>query len=114
MPLSLDFSENVDAVVVSKRSGHLVVVHGQMILLDSPQLGQPCGIDNLEDPRLLVLPGDVAGVPLLGVVEQLLQKVPQQPAVGVQLGGLPVGGGRGLRRGCRRRPGGSSLRRRCG
>ena len=36
MPLSLDFPENVDAVVVSQCPGHLVVVHRQVVLLNAP------------------------------------------------------------------------------
>jgi hypothetical protein len=43
--------------------------------------GQPGRVDNLEDARLLVLPLDVAGVPLGPVVQQLLQEVPQQATV---------------------------------
>jgi hypothetical protein len=43
--------------------------------------GQPSRVDDLEDPRLLVLPLDVAGVPLGPVVQQLLQEVPQQATV---------------------------------
>ena len=50
--------------------------------------GQPGWVDNFEDAGLLVLPLDVAGVTLCAVVQQLLQEVPQQPAVrrrGVQI-----------------------------
>jgi hypothetical protein len=43
--------------------------------------GQSGRVDNLEDACLLVLPLDVAGVPLGPVVQQLLQEVPQQTTV---------------------------------
>ena len=114
MPLSLHFPQNVDSVIISQSTRHLVVIHWQVIFLNAPKFGQSGRINNLEHTRILILPSNVRSISLLRVVEQLLQEVPQQPAVGVQLGGLPVWGGRGLRRGCRRRPGGSSLRRRCG
>ena len=65
MPLSLDFSENVDSVVVSECPGHLVVVHAEVVLLDSPQLGQTGRVDNFEDPGVLVFPGYVGSVTLL-------------------------------------------------
>ena len=37
--LPLDLAEDVDAVVVAQRPGHLIVVHGQVVLLDTPQPG---------------------------------------------------------------------------
>ena len=43
--------------------------------------GQSGRVNNLEDAGLLVLPLDVAGVPLGPVVQQLLQEVPQQATV---------------------------------
>jgi hypothetical protein len=43
--------------------------------------GQAGRVNNLEYPGLLVLPLDVAGVPLGPVVQQLLQEVPQQATV---------------------------------
>lgn len=88
MALPLDLAQDVDPVVVAQGPGHLVVVHRQVVLLDPPQPGQPGWVDNLEDARLLVLPLDVAGVPLRPVVQQLLQKVPQQATIrggGVQV-----------------------------
>ena len=90
VPLSLDLSEYVDPVVVSEGPGHLVVVHGEVVLLDAPQLGQPRRVHDLEHAGLLVLPRDVGGVATGGVVEQLLQKVPQESAVRVQLRRLAV------------------------
>ena len=85
MTFSLNLAKNVDSVIISERAGHLVVVHRQVVLLNAPKLGQTGRVDNLEDSGLLVLPGDVAGVPLALVVEQLLQKVPQETTVRVQL-----------------------------
>jgi hypothetical protein len=64
VPLPLHFPQNVDSVVISERPRHLVVVHGQVVLLDAPQLGQARGVHDLEDAGLLVLPGNVVGVPL--------------------------------------------------
>jgi hypothetical protein len=61
-----------------------------MILLDAPELGQAGGVDDLKHSRVLVLPGDVVGVATLRVVKQLLQKVPKEPPVRVQLGCLSV------------------------
>ena len=90
VPLSLDLSEYVDPVVVPQRPRHLVVVHGEVVLLDAPQLGQPRRVDDLEHPGLLFLPRDVGGVAARGVVEQLLQEVPQEAAVRVQLRRLAV------------------------
>jgi len=72
MSFSLHFAQNVDSVVISKSSGHLVVIHRKMVLLNAPKFSQSGGINDLEDARLLVLPRDVAGVPLTTVVEQLL------------------------------------------
>ena len=88
--LSLDLPEYVDPVVVPQRPRHLVVVHGEVVLLDAPQLGQARRVDDLEHAGVLVLPRDVGGVAPGGVVEQLLQKVPQEAAVRVQLGRLAV------------------------
>ena len=90
MPLALDLPEYVDSVVVAQRPRHLVVVHGEVVLLDAPQLGQPRRVHDLEHARLLVLPRDVGRVPPRRVVQELLQEVPQQPPVRVQLGRLAV------------------------
>lgn len=48
-----------------------------MILLDAPQFGQSGRIYDFEHARFPILPRYVVRVPLGGVVEQLLQKVPQ-------------------------------------
>jgi hypothetical protein len=37
VPLSLDLPEDVDPVVVAEGAGHLVIVHRQVVLLDTPQ-----------------------------------------------------------------------------
>ena len=87
MPLALDLPQDVDSVVVSERARHLVVVHRQVVLLNAPKLGQAGRVHDLEHPGLLVLPGDVAGVALARIVQQLLKEVPEQPTVGVQLRG---------------------------
>ena len=52
-----------------------------MVLLDAPELSQALGVHDLEDPGVLVLPLDVCGVALVGVVQQLLQEAPQQATV---------------------------------
>jgi len=79
--LSLDLAQNIHAVVVAQSSRHLVVVHGKVVFLDTPQFGQTGRVDNLEDAGVTALPGNVAGVPLCGVIEQLLQKVPQKATI---------------------------------
>ena len=109
MALALHLSQDVDSVVVPGGGGrvtccpdtgltvspqgpaHLVVVHAEVVLLDAPQARQAGGVDYLEDARLLVLPLDVGGVALAGVVEQLLEEVPEEAAVGA--GGLALGFG---------------------
>ena len=90
--LSLDLPQDVDSVVVAECPAHLVIVHAQMIFLNAPEPRQTGRIDNFEDSRLLVLPLDVGGVSLPGIVQQLLQKVPEQPPVGGGGLGLPLGG----------------------
>ena len=85
MALSLHLPQDVDSVVISQCSTHLIIVHAQMIFLNAPEPGQSGRVNNFEDSRLLVLPLDVGGVSLPGIVQQLLQKVPEQP---------PVSGGR--------------------
>jgi hypothetical protein len=81
MALALDLPQYVDAVVVAQGPTHLVVVHGEMILLDAPEPSQARGVDDFEDPGVPALPRDVVGVTLRGIVEQLLEKVPEQSAV---------------------------------
>lgn len=76
MSFSLNFSEDVHPVVVAQGAGHLVVVHGEVILLDAPELGQTSGIHYLEHAGVVALPRDVVGVTLAGVVKQLLEEVP--------------------------------------
>jgi hypothetical protein len=48
-----------------------------MVLLDAPQFGEPCWIHNLEHSGIVVLPCYVVGVTLSGVIQQLLEEVPQ-------------------------------------
>ena len=81
MPLSLDLPQNVDSVIISESSAHLVIIHAQMILLNAPEPGQAGRVDDLEDAGLLVLPLDIRGVPLTWVVQQLLQEVPEQATI---------------------------------
>jgi hypothetical protein len=52
-----------------------------MILLDSPKLRQTSWIHNFEDASVTTLPRDVIAVPLLVIVEKLLQEIPQQSSV---------------------------------
>ena len=72
MTFALNFSQNVDSIIISESSTHLVVVHAQMVLLNAPEPGKSGRIDDLEHTGLLVLPLDVGGVPLAGVVQKLL------------------------------------------
>jgi hypothetical protein len=81
MALSLDLAQDVYAVVVAKGSGHFVVVHGEMVLLDAPKLGQAGGVHNFEDASIAALPGNVAGIPLCRVVEKLLKEIPQEATI---------------------------------
>ena len=83
MTLSLDLPQNVDSVVISQCSGHFVVVHGQVVLLNAPQFGQAGRIDNLKHPRVLVLPGNVGLISLLSIIQKLLQEVPEESSVRV-------------------------------
>ena len=96
---ALDLAEDVDAVVVAQGARHLVVVHRRVVLLDAPETGQTGRIGDLEDARFAVLPGDVVRVALAGIVEQLLQKVPQQPAVGARVQAVAAGAGAARRLG---------------
>ena len=82
MTFTLNFSENIDSIIISQSSAHLVIVHAQMVLLNAPEPGQTSRINNLEHACLLVLPLDVGSVPLSGVVQELLQEVPEQSSVG--------------------------------
>lgn len=81
MSLALHLSQDIHAVVVAQSARHLVVVHGQMVLLDAPELGQAGGIDDLEDTRVAAFPGYQIAVLLVAIVQQLLQEVPQQAAI---------------------------------
>lgn len=74
---SLNFPEDVDAIIIAQRPAHLVVVHREVVFLDAPESSQSGRIDNFEHPGLSILPRYVICVPLRRVVEQLLQKVPQ-------------------------------------
>ena len=81
MPLPLHLPQDVHSVVVAQRPGHLIIVHTQVVLLNAPQSSQAGRIDDFEDACVLILPLDIRSVPLAWVVQQLLQKVPQQPTV---------------------------------
>ena len=95
MALSLYFAQNVDSVIVSECARHLVIVHRQVILLNAPKFGQAGRIDDLEHTRLFVFPSDVRSVALRRIVQELLQEVPQETPVGVELGRLLFHRGRG-------------------
>jgi hypothetical protein len=69
VPLSLDFAKDIDSVVISESARHLVVVHGEVVFLNAPEFGQSGRVNDLEHTRLLVLPGDVAGVALALQIE---------------------------------------------
>ena len=63
-----------------------------MIFLNAPEPGQTGRVDNFEDSCLLVLPLNVGGVSLPGIVQRLLQKVPEQPPVSGGRLSLPLSG----------------------
>jgi hypothetical protein len=65
---TLHLPEDVYPVIVTQGSGHLVVIHGQVVLLYAPQFGKTRGIDNLENSHFLVFPRYEAGETLMGVV----------------------------------------------
>lgn len=48
-----------------------------MVLLDAPEFGEAGGVDDFENAAFVVLPRDVAGVALVGVVEELLEEIPE-------------------------------------
>jgi len=77
VPFSLDLPKDVDSIVIAKSSAHLIIVHRQMVLLDSPKTCQSRWVDYLKDARLYVLPRYKTAVSLTWVIQQLLQKVPQ-------------------------------------
>lgn len=52
-----------------------------MVLLYSPQTGKAGWVHYLEYPSFHILPGDEAAIPLCGIVEELLEKIPQQAPV---------------------------------
>ena len=68
MSLALDFSQNVDSVIISERARHLIVVHRQVIFLNAPEFGQPRGVDDFKHTRVFVFPSDIRSISLLGVV----------------------------------------------
>lgn len=72
MTFALDFAQDVDAVIVAKSTGHLVVVHGEMVLLDAPQLCQASWIHNLEHACFSAFPCDEVAVALSWIVQKLL------------------------------------------
>jgi len=52
-----------------------------VILLYAPQLGQTRRVDDLEHAHFLIFPRYETGETLMGVVEQLLQEIPQETTV---------------------------------
>lgn len=84
MTLSLNFAQYVDAIVVTQRARHLVIVHAEMVLLNAPQARQSRRVHDLEHAGVAVFPSNVAGVPLLRIIQQLLEKVPEETSVGAR------------------------------
>ena len=76
MTLSLDFSQYVDAIVVPQCSAHFVVVHAEVILLNSPQMSETSWIVNFEYSSLAILPRNEGSVFLVLVIQQLLEEIP--------------------------------------
>lgn len=77
VPLALNFSQYVYAVVVPQSTRHLIVVHRQVVLLNAPELGEASWVDNFEDTGVAALPCDIVAVALLVVVQKLLKEVPE-------------------------------------
>lgn len=48
-----------------------------MVLLDAPELGEACWVNDFEDTGVAALPGNVVAVALLVVVQELLEEVPK-------------------------------------
>lgn len=56
-----------------------------MILLNTPKTGEAGWVDDFEDTCAYISPGDVSGISAISVIEQLLEEVPQEAAVGAGL-----------------------------
>lgn len=69
MSLPLDFTKNVDSIVVPESSRHFVVIHGQVVLLNSPKTGETRRVNNLENTRLHVLPSYKTTVALGRIIQ---------------------------------------------
>ena len=95
--LALHFSEDVDAVVVTKGSRHFVVVHRRMVFLNAPKASQSGRIGDFEDARFAILPGDVVRITLARIVEQLLQEVPEKSSVGSGIQAVSGASGQSIR-----------------
>jgi len=77
MPFSLNFAKDIDPVVITESSRHLIIVHGKVIFLDAPQFCQSCWVYDLKHSSVMVLPCYIVGVTLGRVIQQLLEEVPQ-------------------------------------
>ena len=69
MPFALNFSQDINTVIISESAGHFVIVHTEVVLLDAPKTSEPGWVDDFKDSGLSVSPRDKPGVLLLLVVE---------------------------------------------
>lgn len=81
MSFPLNLTQNIHAVVVPKSPAHFVVIHGEMILLYPPKSRQSRRIDDFEHPCIPAFPRDVMCIPLRGVVQKLLQEIPEKSTI---------------------------------
>jgi len=95
VPFALNFSQDINTIIIPQSPGHFVIVHTEVVLLDAPQTGEPSWVDDFEDAGLSVAPRDKPGVLLVLVVEQLLEEVPQQASVGPGFDDISLLGSRG-------------------
>lgn len=77
MTFSLDFAQNIDAVIIAQSARHLVIIHGRVILLNAPKTGQSGRVGNLKNTRFSIFPRDIVRIALRWIIEQLLKKVPK-------------------------------------
>lgn len=52
-----------------------------MILLDAPEPRKSRGVNDFKYPRFPTFPRDVVRIPLRGIVQKLLQKIPQKSTI---------------------------------
>ena len=68
MALSLHLAKNIYTIVIAKGSRHFVVIHGEVVLLNTPQSCQSWRVNYLEDASLNILPRYETLVPLSWII----------------------------------------------